>query len=336
MPELWDIYDKDRNKTGRTTNRHTPLDAGDYHLVEEIWVFTLDNRLLLTKRHPDKHFGGMLECTGGAVLAGESAIEGLHRELREETGLSLGDTLPTRLSSSSGPYTHYDTYAVRLDFALSDIVLQENETVDAFLYDPQVLFDDAFCKANLPPSVCRRLAEIRPLIKAFLGGAEAVDVCDETGNLAGYSRLRCTVPYPDETYLATAAFLQDEQGRILITRRALCKKSAPGEWELTGGGVRAGETPLQAVCREVMEEVGVDIAPFAPKEIGKVVDTDSSGSWLMVIYTVTLPLTKTMLTLQPEEIMDADLVPFEALKPLPRVWDSILKDHPEMVNALTK
>lgn len=331
MPELWDIYDKDRKLTGRTTYRHTPLPEGEYHLVEEIWIFTLDNRLLLTRRHPDKHYGNLLECTGGAVVAGETAIEGLRREIHEETGLSLGDTLPTRLSSSTGPYTHYDTYAVKLDFSLSDIVLQENETIEAGLYDPSVLFDDTFCQNNLPPSVYGRLQVLRPLLKAFLDGAEAVDVCDENGNLAGYSRLRQTVPHKGETYLATAAFLKDESGNILITRRSMQKKSAPGEWELTGGGVRAGETPLQAVCREVREEVGVDIAPYAPQAIGKVVDTDASGSWMMVIFAVTLPLSLGKLTLQPEEIMDAALVPFESLKALPRVWDSILKDHPEMI-----
>ena len=36
--ELWDIYDKDRNFTGRTHRRGDPLPSGDYHLTVHVWL----------------------------------------------------------------------------------------------------------------------------------------------------------------------------------------------------------------------------------------------------------------------------------------------------------
>lgn len=45
----------------------------------------------MTQRHPDKPWGLKWECSGGSVLAGESVIEGVQRELREETGIILSE-----------------------------------------------------------------------------------------------------------------------------------------------------------------------------------------------------------------------------------------------------
>ena len=48
--------------------------------------------------------------------------------------------------------------------------------------------------------------------------------------------------------------------RYLITQRVLTKAWAAGHWEVSGGGVMAGETSFEAVCREVREETGLDVS----------------------------------------------------------------------------
>ena len=54
---------------------------------------------------------------------------------------------------------------------------------------------------------------------------------------------------------AVAAVVRDGHGRVLVMRDA-----ASGGWSLPAGGVEPGESPEQAVRREVAEETGLRVA----------------------------------------------------------------------------
>ena len=57
--------------------------------------------------------------------------------------------------------------------------------------------------------------------------------------------------------------LFDKAGRLLIyLRDDKPGISFPNHWDLFGGIVEAGETPEQALVREVMEEIGVELETF--------------------------------------------------------------------------
>lgn len=58
--------------------------------------------------------------------------------------------------------------------------------------------------------------------------------------------------------LVTAAALVDVDNRVLISQRPE-GKSLAGLWEFPGGKVDTGETPEQALVRELREELGIEV-----------------------------------------------------------------------------
>jgi 8-oxo-dGTP diphosphatase len=60
-----------------------------------------------------------------------------------------------------------------------------------------------------------------------------------------------------------AGVIQDARGRVLLARRTAGRDLA-GLWEFPGGKVDPGETPEQALARELHEELGIHVKDSAP------------------------------------------------------------------------
>lgn len=70
--------------------------------------------------------------------------------------------------------------------------------------------------------------------------------------------------------VACAFLLRDDH--VLLGRRMPQRRSYPGCWDVLGGHLEAGETPEQALIREVQEEAGV--TPIRYHRIGSFTDPD--------------------------------------------------------------
>ena len=104
----------------------------------------------------------------------------------------------------------------------------------------------------------------------------------------------------------------------MITKRVETKSWAAGWWEVSGGGVRAGETSEEAVRRELMEETGIDISGA---EGGYVFsyrreNPDEGDNYFVDIYKFIIDFKESDIILQREEASDFKIATHEEIKEL--------------------
>ena len=134
--EFWDIYDKDHKVTGRTMKKNDwILKDGEYHLTVLGVIQHTDGRYLITKRVMTKSWApGWWEVSGGGAQAGETSLEAVLREVKEETGLDVSgweggfQFYYTRENPGEGDNYFCDIYKFVGDFKEEDLHLQEAET----------------------------------------------------------------------------------------------------------------------------------------------------------------------------------------------------------------
>lgn len=134
MAEIWNLYDAERNLTDETMVRGDAIPEGRYHLVVHVWIRDDYGRFLISQRHPDKpSYPLYWETTGGSVVAGEDSLTGAMREVEEELGVSLtpDDLVLLNVERREWAHDFKDTWMARWNGDISEVVLQDGETVDA-------------------------------------------------------------------------------------------------------------------------------------------------------------------------------------------------------------
>jgi len=73
-----------------------------------------------------------------------------------------------------------------------------------------------------------------------------------------------------------------EGNEILLHRRSLESRGQPGKWENAGGEIDEGETPEEAIVREIKEELGVDF--LIEKRIYEDDFESGEDTWHVIIF----------------------------------------------------
>ncbi len=130
--EIWDLYDKDRNKLNKTMVRGDEIPQGYFHLVVESIIVNSSNKILIQKRHPEKiGWPNTWEFScGGSATTNDSSLMAITREIDEEIGIKLNPDNIEDIVYNSFDQSHYDFYFIKQDIDISEVTMQPTEVVD--------------------------------------------------------------------------------------------------------------------------------------------------------------------------------------------------------------
>lgn len=133
--EYWDIYDKNKNKTGKIIQRGQRLLDDEYHLIVHIWIKNSEGKFLIQQRSEKVKNPLVWSATGGSVVAGEDSYSGALREMKEELGIDLsnenGYLFDSSLYEEDNQKYWCDTYLYFIDLDVDKLQLQKEEVKQA-------------------------------------------------------------------------------------------------------------------------------------------------------------------------------------------------------------
>ena len=129
--EIRDLYDKNKKVTGKTFVKGEQVPIGYYYLIVAIFIENSKGEFLIQKRVLRK--GGKWATTAGHPKAGETSLEGLCEEVREELGIDITKEKPILFETWNYNDQFFDIYYLKKNIKLEDITIQEEE-VDGVKY----------------------------------------------------------------------------------------------------------------------------------------------------------------------------------------------------------
>jgi isopentenyldiphosphate isomerase len=150
MDELIDILTPEGKFTGKTALKSEAHKNGWFHATVHIWLFTLDEKILLQKRAATKKvFPGLWDISvAGHIAAGEAVLTSAKREIFEEIGLEIEEKnlikIGTRIHQVSHENgiqdnEHHHVFIAELKVPVKELKIQIEEVDDVQLFDLNIL-----------------------------------------------------------------------------------------------------------------------------------------------------------------------------------------------------
>ena len=135
---------------------------------------------------------------------------------------------------------------------------------------------------------------------------ELRDLYDENGNITGKTYHKGE-PVPKGFYpMVVMVVIRNQEGKFLMQKRSPNKG---GDWGVTGGHPKAGETPIEGIITEVQEELGLDFSNENFIEF----DSGCDGKDCYKMYFVTKDIDLKDIKIQKEELCEVKWFSMEEL-----------------------
>lgn len=126
--EQRDLYDDCKQKTGEVIEKGQKVPNGRYYITVVVWMQNTKGEFLIQMTVPEKYH--MWSTTGGHPKAGESSLEGIVAEIKEELGLLVSAKELQLFKTIKTEDDFVDLYYLKIDVSLDEITIQEEEVED--------------------------------------------------------------------------------------------------------------------------------------------------------------------------------------------------------------
>ena len=105
------------------------------------------------------------------------------------------------------------------------------------------------------------------------------------------------------------------EGQYIVQQRSLKARYFAGKWDVTGGGVQAGETPAQAAVREAEEELHLHVSPDDLRLVYEYsVHWDGDRGLFISMFACRAAVPESGFTWDEREVNDVKVMPFRAFR----------------------
>lgn len=128
--EMVDKFDVRRMPLNKVTERYERI-PGQYRQSVHLWIRNSEGDFLIQQRSFTKRvFPGAWSITGGAVDAGETPLEAVKRECKEELGIDLDEEKLGLSLSYRREFDFVDVYWTEQEINLEDITMDPSEVIN--------------------------------------------------------------------------------------------------------------------------------------------------------------------------------------------------------------